>query len=219
MFKKSKMIVFVGCDGVGKTTLIRKLAEEIDDFVDVKYFHIKFNLIPRVGVIIKFLKDRLSFKTKVTSSQSQVKNAPAVVKHNYGPDMPLWKLLVNINFDLLDYFLGYLHIFRSQSSLIIFDRYIYEFFTELNCRRLPLFVMRFYMRLVPKPDFIFHLYNDPDTIYRRKPELSVDEIIEIQSRIDLLLANNENLIKIKTDRSDKELSDMVLRIISTDEKY
>lgn len=219
MFKKNKMIVFVGCDGVGKTTLIRKLVEEIEDFVDVKYFHIKFNLIPRLGVILKFLKDKLSLKTKVMQTQSQLENASVVVKHNYGPDMPLWKLLVNINFDLLDYSLGYLHIFRSQSSLIIFDRYIYEFFTELNCRRLPLSVMRFYMRLVPKPDFIFHLYNDPDTIYRRKPELSVDEIIEIQSRIDLLLANNKNLIKIKTDRSEKELSDMVLRIIRTNEKY
>ena len=34
MFKKNKMIVFVGCDGVGKTTLIRKLVEEIEDFVE-----------------------------------------------------------------------------------------------------------------------------------------------------------------------------------------
>ena len=218
MLRKNKMIVFIGCDGAGKTTLIRKLAEEIDDFVDVKYFHIKFNLIPRLGVIVKFLKGFLSFKINVTETRSQLENVPFDVKHTYGSDMPLWKLLVNINFDLLDYFLGYLYIFKSQSSLIIFDRYIYEFFTELNCRRLPLFVMRFYMRLVPKPDFIFHLHNDPDTIYQRKPELSVDEIIEIQSRIDLLFADNENLIKIKTDRSEKELSDMVLRIINIDDK-
>ena len=66
MLRKNKMIVFIGCDGAGKTTLIRKLAEEIDDFVDVKYFHIKFNLIPRLGVIVKFLKGFLSVKKNVT---------------------------------------------------------------------------------------------------------------------------------------------------------
>ena len=219
MFQKNKLIVFVGCDGVGKTTLIKKVAEDACGNWKIKYFHIKFNIIPRLGVIFKILLHKLRLDKKVVEFKTQANNEAEEIKHTYGPDMPLWKLLVNINFDLLDYFLGYLFIFRSRSTLIIFDRYIYEFFTELNCRRMPINVMRFYLRLIPEPDFIFFLYNDPETIYQRKPELSVGEIIEIQSRIDFLLSDKTNLVKIKTDKSVKELSDIILRIISPYEKY
>ena len=218
MGRKGKLIVFVGSDGVGKTTLINQVINDASATCNIKYFHIKFNTIPRLGVIIKSLKSKLFSQNKSSNKEVLSDNKLELTRHIYNSQMSYWKLLTNITFDIFDYILGYLITLRFNKNLVVFDRYIYEFYTELNCKRMPLSVMRFYMRIVPEPDLIFYLHNDPTTVYQRKPELSIAEISEVQSRIDVLLSRKKNLIKIKTDRPVKELSNIILDSIECHEK-
>jgi hypothetical protein len=70
--------------------------------------------------------------------------------------------------------------------------------------------MKFIMRIIPKPLLIVVLYNDPDVIYSRKPELDIKDIKYTQDRIDKLLVNHHNVLKISTDEIPATIAQKVI---------
>lgn len=206
---KSKLIVLVGPDGSGKTTAIHELRNLISDSYTIHDRHIRFNNIPRFGHLLYRLKNPLSRKPLYSPSQSTLNSE--LKTHSYGENIPIWKILIILGYDLFDYLIGYLSLIsKSDNSLFVFDRYIYDYYTERDWINTPRWLMRLIMILIPKPYLIVILKNDPVVIYDRKPELSISDITYTQDKIEELLGRDLNIIKLSTDRSPKEIAQSIV---------
>lgn len=196
-FFKAKLIVFVSPDGGGKTTAISELRKLIELKYKLNERHIRFNNIPRIGQLLHKLKRPFDRKVVFVNSRSDVNKI--VKKHVYGKNVPLWKIFIVLAYDIFDYLLGHRSLLsRSSNTIYIFDRYIYDYFTEKNWSNTPKWLIQTLMRLIPVPSLIVVLQNDPEVIHKRKAELSVADIQYTQERIEELLSGSQNIIKIST---------------------
>ena len=210
MIYKNKLLVFIGPDGSGKTTVIDSVIELMNAKYSAKRYYTRFNNIPRLDKVVNLLKLRGSFH----SGSSQVKDDHLPVKHTYKSSIAFWKIIILLFYEVIDYIVGYRSLFKfKKNGVCVFDRYIYEYYTEKNWSNNKYTFMRSIMKLSPKPDFIFYLDNCSDVIYSRKPELSIDDISFIQNRTVELLSVDENFIVIRTNKAAisiaRDIIDMV----------
>jgi hypothetical protein len=209
MKTSNPLIVFVSPDGGGKTTTINEFVKILPKEYFIKKRHIRFNIIPRLGHLIQWIKSPLSYKKVFVKTES--KTSDPVVRHIYGKNLPLWKILIVLLYEVFDYLLGYFLLFgNNKKEIYLFDRYIYDYYTERDWCNTPLIIMKFIMRIIPKPSLIVVLYNDPDVIYSRKPELDIKDIKYTQDRIDKLLVNHHNVLKISTDEIPATIAQKVI---------
>ena len=214
MLYRAKFLVFVGPDGSGKTSLINELEKNIGQEKNIEIKHIRFNIIPRFGKLKKFFSNPMRTKKSEIFDPTVSKVGKINNRYIYGPDIKLWKIVINLIYELLDYLLGYFFLLsKNSNAMIIFDRYFYDYYTEKNWRKNPKLFMKILMLFVPKPDYIFFLWNEPKVIKSRKPELSEEEIEFINSRILDLLAKNRNFHIVKTDKSVTDLCEQIVKLI------
>ena len=131
MFKvyKAKLIVFVSPDGGGKTTTINALEQKISKRYITTRSHIRFNILPRLGQLMFRIRHPLHKQPVFVKSVSE--SGLPVKKHIYAANVSIWKILIVLAYETFDYFLGYFSLFsRSERTVYIFDRYIYDYFTE-----------------------------------------------------------------------------------------
>ena len=206
------LIVFVSPDGGGKTTTINELVKILPREYVVNNRHIRFNNIPRFGHLIQWIKNPFSFKKIFYKTES--KTSDPLIRHIYGESLPLWKAIIVLSYEALDYLLGYFLLLGGKSNKIyLFDRYIYDYYTERNWCNTPLIFMKILMWIIPKPSLIVVLHNEPEVIYSRKPELDIKDIRYIQGRIDELLVNCNNVLKISTDETPATIARKVLEAV------
>jgi thymidylate kinase len=214
MIYKNKLLVFVGPDGSGKTTAINKIRASLSSTNQVQVNHIRFNHIPRAGQLKNFIVSL--FKLEVTSipkaTVSEVDEP--ITQYIYPDNVPLFKILVLMCYEVFDYIIGYLTLYsRSNNKIIVFDRYIYDYYTEKHWSNTPTSFMRILMKLAPKPDFIFFMHNEPMVINSRKNELSVEDIVLVSERIKTLLNKEENLVVIDTSKSINQITDEIIALL------
>tara|TARA_B100001142_G_C14295885_1_gene640817 strand:- start:648 stop:1295 length:648 start_codon:yes stop_codon:yes gene_type:complete len=215
MLKKNKLIVFVGPDGSGKTTVINKLISMLPSRKKTLINHIRFNKIPRLGhlkkILISIFKLKIPDQYKVTKSTlDNPKNL-----YVYGPSFPVWKIILVLSYEVLDYLLGYFDVYDSRDEkVIIFDRYIYDYYTEKDWCNTPKFFMKFLMKIIPKPDYIFFMKNEPEVIHKRKKELVVEDIRIVNTRTKTLLEYENNFIRIDTNNTPEQITENIIRLIS-----
>ena len=87
----------------------------------------------------------------------------------------------------LDYMGGYFRSVRpvlKRREIMLFDRYYYDMIADSFRSRisLPMPVLRFMGRILPLPQYAFFIQVDPEEIRRRKQELSLERIIELNAR-------------------------------------
>ena len=80
-----------------------------------------------------------------------------------------------------DYVIGITLLLRKEvqyERFSIYDRYIYDFVVDPKRSRinLPRWIRVTFARLVIQPQIVFVLLADPDVIYKRKQELTKEEI-------------------------------------------
>lgn len=85
----------------------------------------------------------------------------------------------------LDYVIGIPYLLRKEvqyEKYSIYDRYIYDFVVDPQRSRinLPDWLRKLYACMVIQPQIIFILYADFMVIYKRKQELTIDEIARQQ---------------------------------------
>ena len=212
---KSKFMVFVGPDGSGKTTIIENLRSRLSSNYRVEVNHIRFNLIPRAGNLKAFIKALFKLKISNVNRKSESSLDPPTGRYIYGPDIPLWKIIFLLCYEVFDYVFGYFIVFgRGRDSILMFDRYIYDYYTEKNWSNTPIWFMNILLLLVPKPDYIFFLKNDPIEINRRKNELSIDDIDIVNKRIITLLSDKDNFVTVDTNNSPDDMAQIILDLIS-----
>ncbi len=114
----------------------------------------------------------------------------------------------------LDYLLGYPIIFygRGRGELIIFDRYYYDYLI-IGRMSLPDWLMTMMMYVIPKPDVVVYLRNDPDVILSRKSELTKEELERQITLCDQLVTRLRQGYMVETTGTPAETTSRVARII------
>ncbi|MCD6094284.1 MAG: hypothetical protein J7J51_05830 [Candidatus Omnitrophica bacterium] len=149
--QKYPLIVFCGMDGSGKTTLAKK--------------------------VVEFFKER---NQKCEFIHAHVYS---ISKHSFGLNEKLvnklrFFLKLAIPFALLDnlytYYFKYKPVLRNM--ILVCDRYFYDKIARMMYYEIcSESVAKIYLKLLPKPDYVFFLDIDPKQAYSRKEEYSERE--------------------------------------------
>lgn len=145
------LVAFCGMDGSGKSTLINKLA---------KYFEAQ----------------DCKVKVKHAHGYSLSKNSFALQESSI--HRLKWFFALLTPFAILDNLFTYWLKYKKESSnsIYICDRYFYDKLARLVyygvCNK---FFASLYIRILPKPKYIFFLDVEPTKAHLRKPEHTVQE--------------------------------------------
>ncbi len=158
--ERGLLVVLVGPDGVGKTTLAGALKSDWDDFFrDVLYFHFRPPVIHGLSATIPQggelqLCDPFLRPTFVARIASPARLLVSIVRFNLGYWLRIFPALL-------------------RQKLVIADRYFYSYllFPESVRYYGPRWLARCLARLFPRPDLVFALYAPTDVIRMRKSEL------------------------------------------------
>ncbi len=174
-YSNTPVIGIVGPDGVGKSSTIKGVSDVLNKAgLDIIVKHWRPGLLPNPG---SFLGKRDDIYTD--------EYLPNNKKSNFQ--------FLRFLYYYFDFLLGHFIIDRyppiSEFNLVIYDRCSIDMIVD------PLrygFTNRFYARIIfkltPKPDYLIWLYDNPVSIYNRKPELSVDEIKRQSNLLDHLFS-------------------------------
>jgi thymidylate kinase len=86
---------------------------------------------------------------------------------------------------------------RSRGELIVFDRYYYDYLIQPGIS-LPHWLISSGFRLIPQPDLIFYLKNNPAVILSRKAELTKDELERQGRACDDIISRLRSGVVVKT---------------------
>lgn len=162
-----RFLALEGADGVGKSTVLRLLVPELvrrGGFSGYLFFHWK----PR--------KAELSYDAIPGDDPHDPRGKK--------PRNPLASLVFLVH-HWLDFQLGYWRFIRPAiraGRLVVADRYTYDVLLDPKRFRLklPAWILRLFVRTIPRPDRTILLHADPEVIRTRKPELSEEEIARYQ---------------------------------------
>ena len=176
-----KLIVLVGPDGVGKTTVANEFAKSIQRaFPGCIRMHLGNR--PRLLFSRSNQKDLANELTdKSFNDQSQLQDTRSITKFQ-----KIYRLL-RYSFHVVDYIAQYwVEIYPKlvRGNAIVCERYVYDYFLahERYIPGVPYKYKVLLSRLVPKPDFICYVMTDPNLVMDRKNELSLEQLIREQKR-------------------------------------
>jgi len=190
-------IAFVGPDGSGKTTFYYELEKTLSNLKNVKaihYYHGRPEIIPELKKfnIFSFVTNRAISKNVNSECRSAEKSLRSRMLNR-----------IYMLYYLADYMLFSAIKVKDKftSSISVFDRYYYDYFiSNPDPRVFDKILMFFYKYFTPSPGLVVFLYSPAETIFARKPELTLHQIGDQQSRIILLQKQNyfERLVTIHT---------------------
>ena len=196
-------IVILGPDGSGKSTVTEHLREQLDrGFRNTYQFHWRPNLLPK-----------LSRSPSSEETTDEVDNTPAV-KSKYG----FMTSLIRFTYYWLDFVLGYwlkLYPTKARTTLIIGERYFADVLVHPARYgfSLPQWLMRIASKFVPKPDLTILLQDEPETIYKRKPELTVEMIAHQITEYEIEAKHWGKPVIVKTDKPADKVAEEISRSI------
>lgn len=212
--RKGKFIVLVGPDGSGKSTISHIISTELKKiFFSVKNYHFSYRIFPRLNK----LKLKPTPEPDYTLSNSGTNS----------PIQPMFKAIIYCLYYGLESIIGsnlFLTRLTSRGSLIIYDRFIHDYFFQRSYRKAPSFLIRTVLNLCKKPDLIIYLHGSPKKINLRKDELSESEISIQQKLIESRLIpfwtkKRLNILKIDTTSdSDFDIIDIIFDKLFSDVK-
>lgn len=200
----STVVAFLGTDGSGKSTVIESIKPFMERMLHsaVHYEHLRPNLLPSLA--------RLAGKTKM--------EGPVTNPHG-GKTAGCISSLVRFFYYYIDYTFGYfvkiIPILAKRPTLAVFDRYYYEYVIDpKRCAvKLPRGFAKFFSWFIPKPDLILCLGGDPEKIYARKPETSLEEVTRQVNELKKFCSREKRAVWIDTTTGINESHDAALKAI------
>jgi thymidylate kinase len=141
------LITILGPDGTGKTTLAKLISAK---YSSIEYIYFGNNLENR----------KYKFFSRFLYANKQGK--------------------INTFFKYIFIFINDLHYFNlARNNHIISDRCPIDKFVSSNIHnnKLRMYYHSIILKILPNPDYVILLEGDPDIIYSRKKEISVNKII------------------------------------------
>lgn len=185
-------IAILAPDGGGKSTVIKEIRDRVSGS-----FH---------GIDIRYIRPRL-FKNignyNFINPTKEEENNPN--PHDKELHSPL-KSLVRFLFYNLDYQLGTLLDVRLQKvkkKLVIYDRYYYDYYVDMKRYQynLPKWLPKVLEFSIPKPDLIFILDAPAEILYKRKQELTIEELKRQRNEYKKVANKMKNAIIIDASQS------------------
>lgn len=208
MFQKPGYVIAVlGTDGSGKSTIINAITPIINEAFhkSVIYNHLRPNVLPELGVLLG-KKEKTDKPIVVTDPHAQKPSGLIGSVFRWG-------------YYLLDYTLGYMKsVFpriHTKSKVFIFDRYYYDYYIDQRRSRtsLPYWILRLGECFVPSPDIILCLGGDPQKIYSRKPETSLEEVTRQTRALQKFCYKRRKAVWIDTTTTPQKSIDAVMEAI------
>lgn len=210
--KYAKVFAVLAPDGTGKTTFLDALLEQLN-FYHVNYpeerrfhvYHFRPEILPNLG--------QVGEKAGVMKQDTDFTNP-----HRSKPANPL-SSLIRIAYYTLDYIMGWQKCIRNDvhyDRYSVFDRYSYDLIvdprrTKLN---LPTWVRKFFVALTPQPKVVFCLDANPQVIYGRKQELTLEEIErQVGEYRKLAESNPKRFVKINAENKPEEMAKEAVEIL------
>lgn len=191
------IVGIVGPDGVGKSTLVRLLAEgDRGIFVSVVLRHWRPSVLPRMGALL--------------GRRAPAPNEGGLFPPRRKPGRVAWARAL---YYWLDYQLGYFlrdRVASARQKLVLYDRCALDMAVDPVRYGLHSgMAARWLAETAPAPDLVVLLYDEPERIYMRKPELSVTEIEEQLAAWNKLLRSRRGTISIRIDDSPAAMAERV----------
>ena len=188
------LVAFLGPDGSGKSTVIRRVAEQVSG---------EFG-----GVSIRHLRPRAAPARAGTPVREPHAHPP------YG----MIASAVKVGYFALDYWLGHwstIGPLLGRGHLVIFDRYFHDMLVDPLRYRYggPRWLVRCVARLVPQPDLWVLLDASPEVLWARKPELATTESRRQRCLYQTLADRLPNAVCIDAERALEAVVDDVIRRI------
>lgn len=166
-----------GPDGAGKTTVIDMVIAQLEAIYgkgNIHYAHFRPTMLPRIAEVAK--------KARAVEKVDENYDQP----HRAKPSGILGSA-VRLGYYWLDYMGGYMRSVRpvvKRREVMLFDRYYYDMIADSFRSRiaLPMPLLRFMGAILPLPQFAFFIHVDSDEIHRRKQELTMERIVELNAR-------------------------------------
>jgi thymidylate kinase len=200
------MIVIIGPDGSGKTTIANELILKLKaDNINATHSTMHFEILPPLKNFINpFLKNKIDSSHEEGALHVGMKKPNSVIKG-----------LVYVIWYAFDYFLGSFKVLKTKQKkeVIIFARYYYDYYYQLGHLNTPKWIIKIFENLVPKPNFIFTISRSAKAIYKLKPELTVKEIERQQIEIEKIFYKRNNAFIINGDKGIEDTTKQILEII------
>ncbi len=217
--RRNRLVAFVGADGAGKSTMIRRLQDVFDSNglpyqtlylggLNLRSRRVNPYLIPYgkpVG-FAKLIYTRLIDPPRRGTGNQESNLAPQQGTRDWY-DVPDWftrslKLLERLLLPLavLDSVLyGFLVAIKGRSGrLVLADRFFYDLLVVTRSR-----VVRWCLNRIPRPTVMFHLHHDPEILLQRKNsrQYSSHELADVQRAYDALVEFISGLVvlPVKTE--------------------
>lgn len=195
-----RFLALEGADGVGKSTVLRLLVPELvkrGEYNGYLFFH------------WKPIKANLSYDAIPGDDPHDPRSKK--------PRNPLASL-VFLAHHWVDFQFGYWRFVRPailSGRLVVADRYTYDVLLDPKRFRLklPIWILRLFVRTIPRPERAILLHAEPAVIRARKPELSEEEIARYQTAL-LNCPPIRNSIHIGANRKPKEIVGEVVRLVA-----
>ena len=225
--RNGMFLVLIGPDGCGKTTIAEALLSSQmlkKKFDNIFYFHTNFPFLPSLiellsvfGIVVKreqFANDENQSESYVERSflENAFKTTEREQPHNK------FRSMINPIYYGFNYLLGHLWILKQRRKgnyFIIFDRYFYEYMIQKAFLRCPKWLLKSILKIIPKPDIVVLLKNDPKIIIERKQEISIDEVARQLEVCEVLIRKYPNGFIVDTYSSPEITANNVKKIIES----
>lgn len=158
------IIACIGPDGAGKSTLCAALKKRLQDypFRKIKMYHGTFGLFPE----LQQLRSAILFRRNQKDSPLPVYNLPS--------QNSSLRSFIHLLYYGIEGIVAWPSVFWGllRGDVFLFDRYFYDF--AIPGRNQLLF--RILQKVIVRPHAVFLLVSSPEEIYRRKPEIPIEEI-------------------------------------------
>ena len=202
-------LVLIGPDGSGKTTTANMLleSEAIKKlFPNRTYFYRNFSFMPE----LKTIASLFGIRPKQQETETSKREGTTV------PFGVLRSMIYPIYYGF-EYFLGRFWLWREKGqhcTITVFDRYFYEYFLQKQFMKCPQWFLSLISRIIAQPDALVFLQNEPEVVYTRKQELSVEEIAQYSQVCARIVDLHPNGFTVHTSSKEDVLNEIQGIVIS-----
>ena len=185
------IISFLGTDGSGKTTLIKKLIKKLkSNNYRIRSHHLKPSLV----------KNKRAKIVKYPHNQTPRSNILSFFK------IIQWLLIYRFYFFCKFFYPKQVHLFDRYADDLLIDPIRYRFKLNIN-------LSKFLLSFFPRPDLWIILSGDPKEIWRRKKEIDFKVLKKLTLEYIKFSKDKKNILFFRKNKDFKIIEKKIINLI------